>query len=195
METPDYEELHALKARRMRLFECRSKVLFAPKCGPSSHVLTIVKSRHIGQANLTQPNHFIAGLPQGYDTLIGEAGIRLSDCQQQRLSLARTLLRDPHILILNEATAMFDAVGELALIADCSNLLANKTFILITYRPMLVDRVLCIEDRCVQEKDRSVHLKFRTENTPMAAIGVKLRTRPGPASHLPPARSCLYLHP
>lgn len=97
---------------------------------------------------------FIEALPQGYDTVIGDEGIRLSGGQRQRLSLARTLLRDPPILILDEATAMFDPAGELAFIADCSDLLAHKTVILITHRPAslaLADRVLCIEDGCVRE--------------------------------------------
>ncbi len=52
---------------------------------------------------------------------------------------------------------MFDGVGELALIADCSNLLAHKTVILITHRPTLAHRVLRIEDRREHEKDRPVH--------------------------------------
>jgi subfamily B ATP-binding cassette protein MsbA len=55
---------------------------------------------------------FIASLPQGYDTLVGDRGVRLSGGQQQRLALARALLKDPPILILDEATAMFDPQGE-----------------------------------------------------------------------------------
>jgi ATP-binding cassette, subfamily B, bacterial len=87
--------------------------------------------------------------------VIGDEGIRLSGGQRQRLSLARTLLRDPPILILDEATAMFDPASELAFIADCSDLLAHKTVILITHRPAslaLADRVLCIEDGVVAER-------------------------------------------
>ncbi len=106
-------------------------------------------------ARLACAHEFIQALPQGYDTVIGDEGMRLSGGQRQRLSLARTLLRDPPILILDEATAMFDPAGELAFVADCSDLLAHKTVILITHRPAslaLADRVLCIEDGIVEER-------------------------------------------
>ncbi len=105
-------------------------------------------------ARLACAHDFIVALPQGYDTVIGDEGIRLSGGQRQRLSLARTLLHDPPILILDEATAMFDPAGELAFITDCADLLAKKTVILITHRTAslaLADRVLCIEAGYVTE--------------------------------------------
>jgi subfamily B ATP-binding cassette protein MsbA len=91
---------------------------------------------------------FIMRLPQGYDTLIGDRGVRLSGGQQQRLALARALLKDPPILILDEATAMFDPQGERDFIVECHELLKTRTVILITHRPAslaLADRVLCLE--------------------------------------------------
>lgn len=101
---------------------------------------------------------FIQALPQGYETLIGDEGIRLSGGQRQRLSLARTLLCDPPILILDEATAMFDPAGELLFIEDCKELLAQKTVILITHRPgslALADRVLNVEAGYAVENNQS----------------------------------------
>ena len=77
--------------------------------------------------------------------MIGDQGLRLSGGQRQRVSLARTLLIDPPILILDEATSMFDPAGEENFIAECRDLLGGKTVILITHRPAslaLADRVL-----------------------------------------------------
>jgi len=78
---------------------------------------------------------FILELPNGYQTIIGEQGIKLSGGQRQRLSLARTLLKDPPILILDEATAMFDPEGEKSFIEESRDLLGRRTVILITHRP------------------------------------------------------------
>lgn len=92
---------------------------------------------------------FIEKLPQGFDTLIGDQGVKLSGGQKQRLSLARALLKDPAILILDEATAMFDPEGEENFIADNKELLGKRTVILITHRPAslaLADRILHLEN-------------------------------------------------
>ncbi len=100
---------------------------------------------------------FIEELPAKYDTIIGDQGIRLSGGQKQRLSLARALLKDPPILILDEATAMFDPEGEKGFIEECHDLLSHRTVILITHRPAslaLADRVLRLEDGLLQQTRR-----------------------------------------
>jgi ABC-type multidrug transport system fused ATPase/permease subunit len=97
-------------------------------------------------------HEFIMQMPDRYDTTIGDQGIRLSGGQRQRLSLARTLLTDPPILILDEATAMFDPQGEEDFIDSCSDLLEEKTVILITHRPAsvaLANRVVKMENSTV----------------------------------------------
>ena len=96
-------------------------------------------------AKLAQAHDFIVALPQGYDTFIGDQGVRLSGGQRQRIALARALLKDPPILILDEATAMFDPEGEARFIEGCRATLGGKTVLLITHRPAslaLADRVV-----------------------------------------------------
>ncbi|QFU74597.1 ABC transporter ATP-binding protein [Halioglobus maricola] len=93
-------------------------------------------------------HNFITALPQGYDTVIGDQGVRLSGGQRQRLALARTLLTDPPILILDEATSMYDPEGESEFIRECTEVLQGKTVILITHREstlVLADRVVRLE--------------------------------------------------
>ena len=99
-------------------------------------------------ARAAHAHDFIQALPCGYDTIIGDDGVRLSGGQKQRLALARALLKDPPILILDEATAMFDPEGERSFIAECHELLRTRTVILITHRPAslaLADRVIKLE--------------------------------------------------
>lgn len=96
-------------------------------------------------ARLAQAHAFISALPGGYDTQIGDQGVRLSGGQRQRIALARALLKDPPILILDEATAMFDPGGEASFISQCRETLDSRTVILITHRPAslaLADRVV-----------------------------------------------------
>ena len=99
-------------------------------------------------AQTARAHDFIVQLPQGYDTVMGDQGMRLSGGQRQRIALARALLRDPAILILDEATAMFDPEGEAEFIEACRDILAHRTVIMITHRPAslaLADRVLRLE--------------------------------------------------
>jgi ATP-binding cassette, subfamily B, bacterial len=107
------------------------------------------QSRIAAAARIAQAHDFITALPEGYDTVIGDRGVRLSGGQQQRIALARALLRNPPILVLDEATSMYDLDGEAAFIAQCRGALAGRTVILITHRPAslaLADRVLRLED-------------------------------------------------
>lgn len=103
-------------------------------------------------ARLAQAHDFIAGMPEGYDTLIGDRGVRLSGGQRQRIALARALIKDPPVLILDEATSMFDPEGEDAFIAACIDATRGRTVILVTHRQEL----LAIADRKVEIADGRV---------------------------------------
>jgi ABC-type multidrug transport system fused ATPase/permease subunit len=102
----------------------------------------------VAAAQAAHAHEFIAKLPQGYDTPIGEQGTRLSGGQQQRLAIARAFLKDAPFLILDEATSHLDAESE-ALIQDAlDRLLRDRTVLIIAHRLKLVyttDRVVVME--------------------------------------------------
>ena len=84
---------------------------------------------------------FIAAQPEGYDTQVGEAGVALSGGQARRLAIARALLKDAPILILDEPTEGLDGPTALALMKTLNELMADRTVLLITHRPEGLDRM------------------------------------------------------
>ncbi len=88
----------------------------------------------VAAAKAAAAHDFIAELPQGYDTLIGERGLRLSGGQRQRLSIARAMLRDAPILLLDEATSALDTESERQVQAALKRLMANRTTLVIAHR-------------------------------------------------------------
>jgi ATP-binding cassette subfamily B protein len=85
-------------------------------------------------ARLAQAHDFVAALPEGYDTVIGERGITLSGGQRQRIAIARALLLDPRILILDDATASVDATTEAKIRLGLRQAMKNRTTIIIAHR-------------------------------------------------------------
>jgi ATP-binding cassette subfamily B protein len=79
-------------------------------------------------------HEFIAALPDGYDTVVGERGHRLSGGEKQRLAIARVILRDPRIVILDEATSHLDSVSEHHIQAALADLLRGRTALVIAHR-------------------------------------------------------------
>ncbi|MEX2476679.1 ABC transporter ATP-binding protein [Marinobacter sp.] len=98
---------------------------------------------------------FIAALPEGLDTAVGERGVRLSGGQRQRLSLARALLKDPPILILDEATSAVDNETEAAIQRSLKRIGHNRTVIMIAHRLSTIvdaDTIAVVEDGQVTER-------------------------------------------
>lgn len=93
-------------------------------------------------------HEFVNGLPNGYDTMIGDAGLSLSRGQKQMITLARAILKDPKVLILDEATASIDVAQEAAIIPVILEFMKGKTTLIVTHRPELlkhVDKVIHLE--------------------------------------------------
>ena len=108
-------------------------------------------------ARTARAHDFINELPDGYDTLIGERGMRLSGGQRQRLAIARAVLKDAPILILDEATANVDAATEAAIQAALDQLTVDRTTIVIAHRLSTVrhaDRIVVLERGRIVESGR-----------------------------------------
>lgn len=111
----------------------------------------------IAAAKIAQAHDFISALPQGYDTLTGELGLFLSGGQRQRIAIARALLHDRPVLVLDEPTAFADAENEAALLAALASLMKNKTVIMVAHRLSTIrhaDQILVLDNGKLSESGR-----------------------------------------
>ncbi|MBA3615481.1 MAG: ABC transporter ATP-binding protein/permease [Actinomycetota bacterium] len=116
-------------------------------------------------ARVVNANDFIAALPEGYDTVLGEGGGALSQGQRQLLSFARAVLTDPHILILDEATSNIDTRTEAIIQRALATLLAGRTSVVIAHRLSTIrnaDLILVIEGGSIAE--RGGHAELMQKN-------------------------------
>jgi ATP-binding cassette subfamily B protein/subfamily B ATP-binding cassette protein MsbA len=109
----------------------------------------------VDAARRANADEFIVRLPEGYDTLIGERGVKLSGGQRQRLAIARAILAAPQILILDEATSNLDTESEQLIQASMATLLAGRTTFVIAHRLSTIHRadlILLMDEGRVMER-------------------------------------------
>ena len=123
--------------------------------------------RHVTQEEIesaamdAQIHDFILGLPNGYDTMIGEQGVRLSGGERQRLAIARAIIKDAPILILDEPTANLDPLSEKQVLQTLFALMKRKTTLFITHRLVgmeNMDEIIVMDHGRLVERGRHPNL-------------------------------------
>ncbi len=112
-------------------------------------------------AKAAQIHDFIAGLPKGYDTMVGERGLKLSGGEKQRVAIARTLLKNPAILILDEATSALDSVTERDIQTALDHAAKNRTTLVIAHRLSTIvgaDKIIVMDDGKIAEQGTHAEL-------------------------------------
>jgi ATP-binding cassette subfamily B protein len=106
-------------------------------------------------ARLAHIHEFVRGLPQGYQTIVGERGLKLSGGEKQRVAIARTILKKPSILLFDEATSALDSHTEKEIQASIREVSADRTTLIIAHRLSTIidaDEILVLQDGRVVER-------------------------------------------
>jgi ATP-binding cassette, subfamily B, heavy metal transporter len=115
-------------------------------------------------ARLAQVHDFVTRLPEGYDTMVGERGLKLSGGEKQRVAIARTILKDPRILILDEATSALDSRTEQEIQGAFRAAMRDRTTLVIAHRLSTVidaDEIIVLHDGVIEERGRHAELLAR----------------------------------
>lgn len=134
----------------------RNNIAYGDPSKDMDHIVAAAKAAHA--------HDFIMAMPQGYDTLIGEMGARLSGGQRQRLAIARALLKDAPILILDEATSSLDSESERLVQEALERLMVGRTVLVIAHRLSTIrkaNRIGVLVDGCIVEEGTHEELLAR----------------------------------
>jgi ABC-type multidrug transport system fused ATPase/permease subunit len=146
VDARDLREQIALVNQEPYLFSTtiRENILYGKPEATEKEVIEAARAANI--------HNFIEGLPQGYDTSVGQRGLTLSGGQRQRIALARAFLKDAPVLLLDEATTSVDSEAEALIQEALANLMGGRTTLIIAHRLSSLNnanRVVVLEDGCI----------------------------------------------
>jgi ABC-type multidrug transport system fused ATPase/permease subunit len=188
--------LDGLDVRKLKLDDLRRHIGIVPQDTFLFHA-SVAENLRLGKpaaaleeletaARLAHADEFIGELPQGYETIVGERGMKLSGGQKQRLSIARVILKDPQIVIFDEATSSLDSESERLVKASMDWLMQGRTTIIISHRLSTVadaDRILVLDKGRIVEEGTHQTLMEREgiywQLYEQQAREPKLQVRPG----------------
>ena len=143
-----YRKLLGLVQQETFIFDgsIRDNIAYSVPHATNAQIITAAKCANV--------HEFVEAMPAGYDTIVGERGVKLSGGQRQRISIARAFLADPEILILDEATSNLDTENEQAIQAALTKLLSGRTTFIIAHRLSTIvdaDVVIVLEEGRIRE--------------------------------------------